>query len=203
MSLRYLPLWDSEISFWVEQGNHMTKPLQTEGRGSWTEKVLQEKLVEREGVKCLGMERQIIKRSKRRGIGKRINQRWKHDQEKEGDNASKRKWSKETIKPGGFGICSQKQSRKQKYKGELEGEAKQKSRVKLVDYENVKVPLPKRAHKKYPVTEELWTSIFILARTWLIVEVAKTVSKREFAELKGGSQSFQNDTGTSSFTTSF
>lgn len=47
--------------------------------------------MERKGVKCLGMERQIIKRSKRREIGKRIKQGWKHDQEKEGNNVIKRK----------------------------------------------------------------------------------------------------------------
>lgn len=37
------------------------------------------------------MERKVIKMSKRRGIGKRIKEGQKHDQEKEGDNASKRK----------------------------------------------------------------------------------------------------------------
>lgn len=47
--------------------------------------------MERKGVKCLGMGRQIIKRSERTEIGKRIKQGWKQDQEKEGDNASKRK----------------------------------------------------------------------------------------------------------------
>lgn len=55
------------------------------------EKVLEGKLVGKKGVKCLGMKRQIIKMSKRRGIAKRIKEGWKHDQEKEGDNANKRK----------------------------------------------------------------------------------------------------------------
>lgn len=65
------------------------------------------------------------------------------------------------------------------------------------------VLLPKRDHKKYLNTDLRTMNFdFILARLRAFVEVAKTVLKTEFAELKGGSQSFKNDTGTSPFTTS-
>lgn len=104
---------------------------------------------------------------------------------------------------GGFGICLQKQSRKEKYKGELEGKTKQKNFSEVGWWWKCDSLPTQESSQEIPSHRRTVNFNFILARTWLIVEVAKTVSKREFAELKGGSQPFQNDTDISSFTTSF